>query len=96
MLYCVYILISLDFKKNPTYVGYTKNLKNRLKLHNNSKGAKFTKGRSWKIIYKKCYSSKVLAMKNEYMLKNDLKKRKKIKDNYLKKIKNENFYSTSL
>ena len=96
MLYYVYILISLDFKKNPTYVGYTKNLKNRLKLHNNSKGAKFTKGRSWKIIYKKCYNSKVLAMKNEYMLKNDLKKRKRIKDNYLKKIKNENFYSTSL
>ena len=28
-------------------------LKNRLKKHNSSKGAKFTKGRKWKIIYKK-------------------------------------------
>ena len=34
-----------------TYVGYSKNLNNRIKLHNSSKGSKFTRGRSWKIIY---------------------------------------------
>ena len=86
MLYHVYILISLDNKTNPTYIGYSKNLANRLKLHNRSKGAKFTRGRTWKIIYKKSYKSKSLAMSNEYKLKNNKKKRLKIKNNYLRKV----------
>ncbi|WP_440927716.1 GIY-YIG nuclease family protein [Candidatus Pelagibacter sp.] len=86
MVYYVYILLSKDNPKKPTYVGYTKNLSIRLKLHNSSKGAKFTRGRQWEIIYKKAYKSKVLAMKNEYMLKKDVKKRKKIKNEYLNKI----------
>ena len=94
MLYYVYILISFDNKTNPTYVGYTKNLINRLKLHNTSRGAKFTKGRTWEIIYKKCYKSKSLAMKNEYKLKNDRNLRKKLKYKFL--YKNENFNTTSI
>ena len=52
-----------------SYVGYTKDLKKRLSLHNLSKGAKFTKGKKWKIIYSKRYNSKSMAMKNEYLLK---------------------------
>ncbi len=87
MNYYVYILIHLNNKTNPTYVGYTKNLYARLNLHNSSKGAKFTRGRLWKIIYKKTYKNKSLAIKNEYKLKNDRVKRKIIKLNYLKKIK---------
>ena len=87
MNYYVYILINLNNSRNHTYVGYTKNLSNRLKLHNTSKGAKFTRGRLWKIIYKKCYKTKSLAMKNEYRLKNNRKKRNLIKLNYLNKIK---------
>ena len=51
-MYFVYMLLSLDKFKH-TYVGYTKNLSDRLKLHNCGKGAKYTKGRSWKIIYSK-------------------------------------------
>ena len=47
-----------------TYVGYTKDIKKRLELHNKSKGAKFTRGRNWKIIYKKSYKNKSIAMKN--------------------------------
>ena len=39
-------------KKIVTYVGYSKNLKERIKLHNSGKGAKFTRGRKWKLIYK--------------------------------------------
>ena len=87
MYYYVYILINLNKKNNPTYVGYTKNLKKRLELHNSSRGAKFTRGRIWKIIYKKKYLSKIVAMKNEYILKNNRSKRYKIKINYLKKLK---------
>ena len=40
-------------KIKKTYVGYTNNLVKRLKKHNNSKGAKSTKGLKWQIIYKK-------------------------------------------
>ena len=58
-----------------TYVGYTKNLKNRINLHNTSKGAKYTKGFKWKIIYKKKFFNKVDAMSYEYKLKRDRKKR---------------------
>ena len=76
----------MDSSKAYTYVGYTSNLKKRILLHNNSKGAKYTKGRIWKLIYKKCYKSKSLAMKNEYKLKKDIKKRKEIKKKYLKKF----------
>ena len=84
MYYYVYILINLSGKFKPTYVGYSKNLYKRLKLHNTSKGAKFTRGRSWKIIYKKRYNSKSDAMKNEHYLKKNKILRNKIKLEYIK------------
>ena len=83
MIYYVYILINLNKKSNPTYVGYTNNVINRLRLHNTSKGAKFTRGRIWKIIYKKGYQNKSIAMQNEYKIKHNYKLRAKIKSNYL-------------
>ncbi|MDA7838133.1 GIY-YIG nuclease family protein [Candidatus Pelagibacter sp.] len=87
MIYYVYILINYNKKTNPTYVGYTNNITNRLKLHNTSKGAKFTRGRIWNIIYKKRYQNKSIAMQNEYKIKHNLKLRAKIKSDYLNKIK---------
>ena len=81
-MYFVYMLISLDSRKH-TYVGYTKNLSHRLKLHNSSKGAKYTKGRSWKIIYSKKFTSKSEAIKNEYKLKKNYLLRRKIKNKEL-------------
>ena len=87
MIYYVYILINYNKKSNPTYVGYTNDITNRLKLHNTSKGAKFTKGRIWNIIYKKRYRNKSIAMQNEYKIKHNLKLRAKIKSDYLRKIK---------
>ena len=68
-------------------MGYTNNVDKRLLLHNCSKGAKFTRGRKWILIYKKKYKSKTEALKNEYKLKNDLKKRNLIKQRYLLKLK---------
>ena len=50
MKYYAYMLESRD-KKGITYVGWTNNLKKRIKIHNAGKGAKFTKGRKWKVIY---------------------------------------------
>ena len=69
MSYYVYMLRSIGIKP-VTYVGYTKNLKNRLMLHNNGKGAKFTRGSFWKIIYKKKFKDKKSAIKFEYLIKN--------------------------
>ncbi len=84
MKYYVYLIVSHK-KKLLSYVGYTKNIKKRISLHNSSKGAKFTRGRKWKVIYKKSYNTKSEAMKNEYLLKKDIKKRNKIKSIYLSK-----------
>ena len=66
-------------KKPVTYVGYTKNLKLRIKLHNIGKGAKFTKGRKWKLIYKEKMNSKSEAISREYYIKNNRTLRNKIK-----------------
>ena len=93
MNYYVYILLTKHNQKFFTYVGYTVNITKRLNLHNNSKGAKYTKGKKWIIIYKKKYKSKQLAMKFEYSLKKNRSKRNKIKLNYLKKNENINFAS---
>ena len=64
-----------------TYVGYTKDLDKRLLLHNLNKGAKFTKGNKWQVIYKKRFILKTKAMSYEYILKNDKKKRQEIYNN---------------
>ena len=86
MKYYVYLLISLTLKKKLiSYVGYTNNLKKRLALHNNSKGAKFTRGKKWYLAYSKKYVKKSTAMKEEYKLKKDFKKRNRIKNFFLTK-----------
>ena len=72
------MLRCISSKKKKTYVGYTKDLNNRLKLHNSNRGAKFTKGNLWIVIYKKRFISKSNAMKYEYKLKKDSKKRLRI------------------
>ena len=40
-------------------------------------------GRKWTLIYKKCYKTKSLAMKNEYILKKNQKKRNLIKKKFI-------------
>ena len=70
-------------KKPVTYVGYTINLKNRIILHNKGKGAKFTRGRKWKLIYKEKFSSKNKAISREYYIKKNRKFRNKIKNKHV-------------
>tara|TARA_Y100000590_G_scaffold249858_1_gene280726 strand:- start:341 stop:589 length:249 start_codon:yes stop_codon:yes gene_type:complete len=78
-MYFVYLLVSKNKNRTTSYVGYTNNISKRLKLHNKSKGAKFTRGRKWKLAYYKKYDSKILAMREEYKLKKNYKLRNKIK-----------------
>ena len=80
MNYFVYMLKSLG-KDSVTYVGYTNNLKKRINLHNNNKGAKFTRGRKWKLIFKEKLNSKKEAISREYYIKKNRTLRNKIKEN---------------
>ena len=93
MIYFVYLILSKKVNKYRSYVGYTKNINNRLHLHNNSKGAKFTRGRKWKVVYLRKYKSKVMAMKEEYKLKKNYKLRKELISAYKN---NENFNTSTL
>ena len=94
MKYFVYLLVSEKNGKFFSYVGITKDLEKRISLHNSSKGAKYTRGKKWYLAYKKTYNSKSKALKEEYSLKKDKKKREKIKLN--SNLKNENFNSFTL
>ena len=78
MDYFVYMLKSLG-KESVTYVGYTNDLKKRIDLHNSNKGAKFTRGRKWKLIYKEKLYSKKEAISREYYIKKNRSLRNKIK-----------------
>ena len=82
MFYYVYMLISKS-NKPVSYVGYTNNLKNRIKLHNSGKGAKFTRGRKWKLIYKEKFRSKNKAISREYYIKKNRTLRNKLKNENL-------------
>jgi len=75
-------------KKKVTYVGYTNNLKERIKRHNTGKGAKFTRGRKWILIYKENFKSKKEAISREYYIKKNRVLRNK--------LKNENFNSPTI
>tara|TARA_Y100000590_G_scaffold441864_1_gene569215 strand:+ start:456 stop:710 length:255 start_codon:yes stop_codon:yes gene_type:complete len=84
MSYYVYILKSFNNKYKKTYVGYTNNLKKRINKHNNNKGAKSTKGYKWKLVYKKIFKTKSLAMSYEYKIKKKRTLRKKLIENKIK------------
>ena len=86
-MFYVYMLKSKSIKRI-TYIGYTNNLQKRIKLHNSGKGAKFTRGRKWVLIYKEKFKSKKEAISREYYIKNNRSLRNK--------IKNENFNTSSL
>ena len=81
MSYFVYLLGNYKNSKFTTYVGYTNNLKKRLELHNKGKGAKFTRGRNWKLLYSEKYSTKKEAISREYYIKKNRKLRNLIKKN---------------
>ena len=92
MSYFVYLIKSKKKINNKffSYVGYTKNLSKRLDLHNKGKGAKYTKGKIWELIYYEIYSTKKEAMLNEYTLKKNYKLRNKIKNEFNKNFKIKN------
>ena len=89
MRHYIYLILSTVKNKTISYVGYTNNLKRRLNLHNSGKGAKFTKGRKWKMIYKEKYLTKQEAIQREYYIKKNRKFRNIVKKRFYEK-KNSN------
>ena len=66
--FVVYILFSKDYGK--TYVGFTSNLIERFKSHNNlSKKGYTIKFRPWQVIYVEFFTTKSEALKREKLLK---------------------------
>ena len=96
MQHCVYLLITNHKNKVFTYVGYTKNLQNRLHLHNISRGAKYTRGKRWIVFHKEIYNSKSKAMSREYELKKDRKFRNILREKFKIFGKNYIFYKNRL
>ena len=82
MSYFVYLIGNYKHKKLITYVGYTNNLKKRLNLHNKGKGAKFTRGRIWKLLYYEKFKTRKEAISREYYIKMNRKIRNLLKKKY--------------
>ena len=79
------MFIFIISKKNSllkTYVGYTNNLKERIKKHNSGKGTKSTRGRKWKLLYFEEFISKKEAILRECYIKKNRKFRNLIKNKY--------------
>ncbi len=67
-MYFVYILYSAQLDQY--YIGFTKNISDRLRRHN-SKSKGFTnRANDWELVYKEFYKDKLEAMKRERQIKN--------------------------
>ena len=63
----VYILLCSD---NTLYTGWTNNLQQRIKMHEENRGAKYTRGRGpVQLVYFEEIEDKSAALKREYAIK---------------------------
>jgi putative endonuclease len=67
----VYVLAARSARGIVTYVGWTTDLAQRIEAHNTAKGARFTRGRHWRLLYAEAYGSRRAAMSREWHLKRD-------------------------
>jgi putative endonuclease len=84
MFYYTYILRSI--KTNKLYIGYTNDLKRRLKDHNDGKSISTKPFIPYKLIFYEAFASKADAKNREYYLKSGygLRTIKSMLKNYLK------------
>ncbi|EKV30419.1 Excinuclease ABC [Caenispirillum salinarum AK4] len=61
-----------------TYVGWTTDVDARLAAHNGGTGAKFTKGRRWRVVHVEEFQTRPQAMSREWHLKRDRAFRRKL------------------
>ncbi len=74
----VYVLGSRDGGAVRTYVGWTTDLDRRLAEHNAGTGARSTRGRRWALLYAERYLTRAEAMRREWRLRRDRRRRKQI------------------
>ena len=67
-MYYVYALKSI--KNNDLYIGYSQDLRQRLKYHNQGNVKATKDNRPWKLVYYEAYKEKKDAAKREKQLKN--------------------------
>ena len=72
-MYYVYMLQDVE-RPETIYLGYTSDLKRRVKEHN-AGGNASTRGRRWRVLYYEAYSSEALAREREAKLKRNRKMR---------------------
>ena len=65
-MYYVYVIVN---EKGSSYTGYTSDLRNRLKAHNEGLN-KSTKGHQWELVYYEAYRAETDARQREKNLKN--------------------------
>ena len=75
-MYYVYILLEKQSATN--YIGYSSNLRQRIKDHKNGLAAKVTRNGKWELIYYEAYLEKADATMREYRLKHDGRARKQL------------------
>jgi putative endonuclease len=69
----------LECQDASLYAGYTNNLERRVKMHNQGKGAKYTRGRTpVELVYYETFETKTEAMQAEYRFK-QLPRKEKLK-----------------
>ncbi len=75
-MYFVYLIVN---EKSEKYIGYTSDLKRRLREHQRGK-SKYTSQRdlSWKLVYYEAYPTKESARKREIVLKKNGSMRKRL------------------
>ncbi|QTN01241.1 GIY-YIG nuclease family protein [Sediminibacillus dalangtanensis] len=72
-----HMVYMLQCNDGTLYTGYTNNLKKRITMHENGKGAKYTRGRGpFQLVFCQSFSSKEEAMHEEYQIKQLSRKQK--------------------
>jgi len=78
----VYVLGCRGKDRTVTYVGWTTDVDRRFARHNDGKGARSTRGRTWVLLHTEKFRTRRAAMSREWHLKRDRKFRKALAQAY--------------
>lgn len=74
---CFHYVYILQCSDGSYYTGYSNNVEQRVKVHNEGKGAKYTRGRTpVKLVYQQHFPTKKEALQKEYTIKQLTRKQK--------------------
>ena len=76
-MFYVYLIQSVDDARRQ-YIGFTKDLRRRLKEHNSEASKGYTRGARWRLVYYEAYLSEADARRREKRLKADGRARRQL------------------